>query len=186
MSPTVIKCAGAPQKIMWLLEDTLRAIKLRDRADIQFWTPGGAMFGVKRYSDQLEVIRQKRGVNAFFKQELVSIDVSKKIATFKNLETNELRTENYDFLHVAPHMSAPDFIKTSPFANTDGWMAVINIPYNPLHILMYLVLVIVQILQTAKQPLRLRLKLRSLYITSNKPLITNLSMDFTQVMHLAH
>jgi len=124
MSPTVIKCAGAPQKIMWLLEDTLRAIKLRDRADIQFWTPGGAMFGVKRYSDQLDVIRQERGVNAFFKQELVSIDVSKKRATFKNLETNQLITSTYDFLHVTPHMSSPDFIKTSPFANTDGWMAV--------------------------------------------------------------
>jgi sulfide:quinone oxidoreductase len=124
MSPTVIKCAGAPQKIMWLLEDTLRELRLRDRADIQFWTPGGAMFGVKRYSDQLELIRQERKVKAFMKQELVSIDVANKTATFKNLETNQLKVEIYDFLHVAPHMSAPDFIKKSPFANTDGWMAV--------------------------------------------------------------
>ena len=125
MPPTVIKCAGAPQKIMWLLEDTLRGLGLRDRTIVQFWVPGGSMFGVKYYSDKLEVLRQERGVLAMFHHELVALDVDKKVATFKNLaDNNRLVQQSYDLIHVVPHMSAPDVIKNSPFANKDGWMEV--------------------------------------------------------------
>jgi NADPH-dependent 2,4-dienoyl-CoA reductase/sulfur reductase-like enzyme len=120
----LIKCAGAPQKIMWLLEDLLREQGLRDRTSIEFWVPGGAMFGIKRYADQLEVLRAKRGVDAHFKEELVSIDVAKKVAVFKNLDTNTTSEQHYDLLHVCPPMSAPEFIKTSPLASKEGWMEV--------------------------------------------------------------
>lgn len=37
--PTTLKCAGAPQKIMWILEDTLRKEGKRDGADLTFCTP---------------------------------------------------------------------------------------------------------------------------------------------------
>jgi sulfide:quinone oxidoreductase len=120
----LIKCAGAPQKIMWLLEDTLREQGLRHPKEIEFFVPGPAMFGIKHYADKLNVIREKRDVDAYYKHELVSIDVDKKIASFKNLEKNEIIEESYDLLHVTPPMSAPDFIKSSPFANADGWMEV--------------------------------------------------------------
>ncbi len=43
--------AGAPQKIMWLFEEHMRAIGVRDRTSIEFWVPGEAMFGVKKYAD---------------------------------------------------------------------------------------------------------------------------------------
>lgn len=124
MSPTVLKCAGAPQKIMWLLEDTLRSKNLRDQTSVEFWTPGSAMFAIKRYSDQLEAIRVERGVKAVFRKELVAINIDSKQATFKDLDTNKLIKESYDLLHVAPPMSAPDFIKSSPLANEGGWVDV--------------------------------------------------------------
>jgi NADPH-dependent 2,4-dienoyl-CoA reductase/sulfur reductase-like enzyme len=124
MPTTLIKCAGAPQKIMWLLEDELRTMGLRDRVSVEFWVPGAAMFGIKYYSDQLEQIRKDRGVKASFRQDLVSLDVEKKVATFKALDTNTLTEQSYDFIHVTPPMSAPDFIKTSPLSNQDGWVEV--------------------------------------------------------------
>lgn len=125
MPPTPIKCAGAPQKIMWLLEDTLRHKGLRDKADIQFWVPGPSMFGIKYYSDKLEAIRQERGVVGKFRHELVKVDVANKVATFKNLDkANELVTVGYNLIHVVPHMSPPDFIKSSPLADSAGWMQV--------------------------------------------------------------
>lgn len=124
MSPTLIKCAGAPQKIMWLLEDTLREDKLRDKVSVEFWTPGGGMFGIKKYSDQLEVIRKERGVVGEFRQQLVSIDVANKIATFKHLDTGVESQQQFDLLHVCPHMSSPAFLKASPLANADGWVEV--------------------------------------------------------------
>lgn len=55
--PTVLKCAGAPQKIMWVLEDTLRGEGKRDHANLTFFTPGASMFGVKHYSEKLEKMR---------------------------------------------------------------------------------------------------------------------------------
>lgn len=120
----LIKCAGAPQKIMWLLEDALRNLGLRERATVEFHTAGPAMFGIPKYAQILEKLRKERGVIGRFKHELVSIDVEKKIAFFKDLEKNEIHEEKYDFLHVTPPMSAPEFIKTSPLAGNDGWMEV--------------------------------------------------------------
>lgn len=59
------------------------------------------MFGVKHYSDKLEDMRVKRGVNALFKHKLLAIDPVKKIATFLNLETNKEVEKPYDMLHVS-------------------------------------------------------------------------------------
>lgn len=123
-SPTVLKCAGAPQKIMWLLEDTLRSQGKREEADISYWTPTGAMFGVKHYSDKLNKIRQDRGVAGMFKEKLVEIDPIKKIATFENMETKKKTQQSFDMLHVAPHMSAPNFLKSSPIADAAGFVDV--------------------------------------------------------------
>lgn len=126
-SPTPIKCAGAPQKIMWLVEDTLRAMGKREGATIEYWTPGGAMFGVKHYADKLAALLPERGVTATFKKELIDIDVAAKVATFKTSggsAEDGVTKEAYDVLHVAPHMSAPDFIQTSPLADEKGWVAV--------------------------------------------------------------
>jgi sulfide:quinone oxidoreductase len=43
--------------------------------------------------------------------------------------------EPFDFIHVTPPQSAPDFIKQSPFANADGWaevdMATLRHPRYP-------------------------------------------------------
>jgi len=123
-SPTVLKCAGAPQKIMWLLEDTLRAQGKRDLADISYWTPGAAMFGVKHYSDKLNKIREERNIAAMFKKTLVKIDPTNRIATFENPDTKEQTQQTFDMLHVAPYMSPPDFLIGSPLSDDSGWVDV--------------------------------------------------------------
>jgi len=126
-SPTVLKCAGAPQKILWLFEDQLRSLgtNIRDRVTLGFWTPGGGMFGVAHYSQKLEKIRQERHVEGKFQHVLTSIDVPNKEATFVNkADNNAIVKQTYDILHVAPHMSAPDFLKGSPLSNQDGWVDV--------------------------------------------------------------
>lgn len=122
--PTTLKCAGAPQKIMWILEDTLRGEGKRENADITFATPGTAMFGVKHYSEKLEEMRIKRGVNAAFQHKLVSIDAANKIATFLDLKNNTNIKKHYDMLHVGPHMSAPTFLRKSPLSDPSGWVDV--------------------------------------------------------------
>lgn len=124
MPTTTLKCAGAPQKIMWLLEDTLRKEGLRDLANVMFVVPGASMFGVKHYADKLEKIRQERDVKGLFQHELLALDVDKKKATFKNKHSNEIVTLSYDLIHVCPNMVPPDFIKNSPLSDSAGWVDV--------------------------------------------------------------
>ena len=53
-----IKCAGAPQKIMYLAEEIWR--KRGIKADIQYRTSLPVIFGVKKYADALwEVVKGK-------------------------------------------------------------------------------------------------------------------------------
>jgi sulfide:quinone oxidoreductase len=120
----IIKCAGAPQKIMWLIDDNARKDGVRDKADITFCTPSPAMFGVKHYSEKLNAMRERKGVNALFNHKLISIDVANKTATFQDLENNQPVKKRYDFLHVAPMMSAPGFLKGSPISDKNGWVDV--------------------------------------------------------------
>ena len=120
----VIKCAGAPQKVMWLLEDTLRSTGKRAQNSITFCTPTGGMFGIKHYSDKLNEMRQEKDVNALFKHKLVSLDVAKKEATFENVDDKTKVIKPYDMIHVAPYMSAPSFLKMSPLADSKGWVDV--------------------------------------------------------------
>lgn len=119
-----IKCAGAPQKIMWILEDTLRRQGLRDTKNIELFTPASTLFGIKLYADQLEAIRQSRGIKVVNRRELVFIDIQNKTACFKNLENGSVTPEDYDYLHVTPPMSAPAIIQQSPLADANGWMDV--------------------------------------------------------------
>lgn len=120
----IIKCAGAPQKVMWLIEDNMRKDGVREKADITFCTPSPTMFGIKHYSDKLNAMRERKGVNALFKHKLISIDVANKTATFQDLENNVPVKRPYDLLHVAPMMSAPNFLKGSPISDDNGWVDV--------------------------------------------------------------
>jgi sulfide:quinone oxidoreductase len=82
------------------------------------------MFGGAKYCKTLEKHVVERGIQALFRHNLISLNPEKKEATFEHLETKEKRVMPYDMIHVTPPMSAPDFIKSSPLANADGWVEV--------------------------------------------------------------
>jgi sulfide:quinone oxidoreductase len=119
---TPIKCAGAPQKIMYLADEHFRRVSVRDKSEVLFMSGGPAIFGVKKYADALLKVIERKGIVAKFKHDLVAIDGEKKQAVFENLESKERVTVDYDMIHVTPPMSAPDFIKQSPLANAAGWL----------------------------------------------------------------
>ncbi|KAF3388779.1 Sulfide:quinone oxidoreductase [Penicillium rolfsii] len=125
----VIKCAGAPQKIMWLALDHWKRAGLYDPADpasspikINFATGLPVMFGVPKYNKALTALQQERGVNGLFQHDLVAIDGNK--ATFARPDGQEPVTQQFDLLHVAPKMGAPAFVKNSPLANEAGFVDV--------------------------------------------------------------
>jgi sulfide:quinone oxidoreductase len=123
--PPPIKCAGAPQKIMYLAEDYFRKHGLRDKTRVVYFCATPTIFSAPHYAAALmERVVKPRGIDVLFKHNLVEIRADAKEAVFKNTETNELVVQPYDMIHVVPPMSAPDFLKGSPIANEAGWVDV--------------------------------------------------------------
>ncbi|KAG2084448.1 sulfide-quinone oxidoreductase [Suillus cothurnatus] len=79
----VIKCSGAPQKIMWMTWDKYQKSGRGNNIKIDFMTGMPAMFSVKKYSDALNALRIERGIGAEFQHNLISIDAANRKATFK-------------------------------------------------------------------------------------------------------
>ncbi|QUS61860.1 FAD/NAD(P)-binding oxidoreductase [Synechocystis sp. PCC 7338] len=121
---TPIKCAGAPQKIMYLADETFRKNGVRDKTIIAYGVAVGKIFGIPGYCESLEKVAANKDIDVRYYHNLKAINPSTKEATFTVNGETEV-TVPYDMIHVAPPMSAPDFIKNSPLAAaTGGWVDV--------------------------------------------------------------
>ncbi len=126
--PTMpIKCAGAPQKIMYQAADRFRKHGILDKFNVEFYSAIPAIFGIPFFAKALMKVAQGYGIKTNFNTNLVAIDGASKTATFEvtDSEGNKTRIDKtFDMIHVTPPQSAPDFIKTSPLANAAGWVEV--------------------------------------------------------------
>ena len=125
--PMPIKCAGAPQKAMYLSGDHWFKNGALKNIDIQFMNAGGVLFGVKDYVPALEKYVAKYDASLNFFHNLISIDGPAKKATFAvaKPETEATTvTVDFDMIHVVPPQVAPDFIRVSPLADAAGWVDV--------------------------------------------------------------
>lgn len=120
----VVKCGGAPQKIMYLADDWFRKTGVRDRTKVIFASGQPNIFAVEPYRSTLEAVLARKQIDARFNLQLVEVRADAKEATFKRLDSGELVTIPYDLLHVTPPMGPPSFIAASPLADADGWVDV--------------------------------------------------------------
>jgi sulfide:quinone oxidoreductase len=121
---TPIKCAGAPQKIMYLAEHAFRRQGVRSRSEIVYAAPGPAIFGVAKYRAALEKVIAKRNIDTMFRHNLVALEPEAKRAVFERVEDQQRVTVDYEMIHVTPPQSSPDFIKASKLASAAGWVDV--------------------------------------------------------------
>nr|XP_033776760.1 sulfide:quinone oxidoreductase, mitochondrial isoform X1 [Geotrypetes seraphini]XP_033776762.1 sulfide:quinone oxidoreductase, mitochondrial isoform X1 [Geotrypetes seraphini]XP_033776763.1 sulfide:quinone oxidoreductase, mitochondrial isoform X1 [Geotrypetes seraphini] len=122
---TPVKCAGAPQKIMYLSEAYFRKTGKRAEANIIFNTSLGAIFGVKKYADALLEIIKDRNINVNYRQSLIEVRADNQEAVFENLDNpGETKVFQYEMLHVTPPMGPPDVLVNSPVSDTAGWVDV--------------------------------------------------------------
>ncbi|KAG5654524.1 hypothetical protein H0H81_001165 [Sphagnurus paluster] len=119
----IVKCAGAPQKIMWMAWDRYRKTDRGDNIKIDFYTGMPTMFSVKKYSDALNDLRVDRGVGGHFQHNLIAIDSINHKATFKKADESTVDVD-YTLLHVTPPMGPLDIFKGSPVADSAGWVDV--------------------------------------------------------------
>ncbi|KAM9815194.1 sulfide:quinone oxidoreductase, mitochondrial isoform 2-T2 [Syngnathus typhle] len=122
---TPVKCAGAPQKIMYLSDAFLRKTGKRAKANIIYNTSLPVIFGVKKYADSLWDIVKQRDINVNLRQNLIEVRADKQEAIFENLDKpGETTVIQYDMLHVTPPMGPNSVIKSSPLADEGGWLDV--------------------------------------------------------------
>ena len=125
--PMPIKCAGAPQKAMYLSGDAWFRNGALKNIDIQFMNAGGVLFGIKDYVPALMKYVEKYDASLNFFHNLISVDGPAKKATFKVAKPDTDPTEvtvDFDMMHVCPPQAAPDFIRVSPLADAAGWVDV--------------------------------------------------------------
>jgi sulfide:quinone oxidoreductase len=125
--PMPIKCAGAPQKAMYLSADHwLRSGHLAD-VDIEFYNSGPVLFGVKEYVPALMEYVKRYRAKLNFNHRLTKIDGPAKKAWFTATDadgnTSTLET-TFDMIHVVPPQQAPDFIRASSLVDAAGWVDV--------------------------------------------------------------
>lgn len=121
--PMPIKCAGAPQKALYLSADHWTRSGVINRLDVHFYTSTPGLFGVPAYVPALMTYIERYGADLHFQHTLTAVDGEKKIATFKNAEGDITETD-FDMIHVCPPQCAPDFIRHSPLADEAGWVDV--------------------------------------------------------------
>ena len=125
--PMPIKCAGAPQKIAYLAADHLKKKGLLESSNLEFLCAKPVIFGVPHFQGPLNSICDEYGIKRSFQHNLISINGDAKEAIFKHSDKDGNSKEvirKFDFIHVTPPQTSPDFIKNSPLADAGGWVDV--------------------------------------------------------------
>ncbi|EIK96620.1 hypothetical protein PMM47T1_10115 [Pseudomonas sp. M47T1] len=122
-----IKCAGAPQKALYLSCDHWLRQGVLKHVDVEFNLAGPALFGVAAYVPALMKYIDKYRARLAFGSQLVKVDGPAKTAWFESLDANGTlirRAKGFDLLHVVPPQVAPDCVRNSSLANEGGWCEV--------------------------------------------------------------
>ena len=122
-----IKCAGAPQKAMYLSCDHWRRNGVLDSIDVEFDNAGASLFGVPAYVPPLMKYVERYRIRLAFNSNLKAVDGAARQAWFdeKGADGTIRRVAKpFDFLHVVPPQCAPDFVRASPLADKAGWVEV--------------------------------------------------------------
>ncbi|REC94805.1 NAD(P)/FAD-dependent oxidoreductase [Kushneria indalinina] len=120
-----IKCAGAPQKAMYLACDHWRRQGKLHNISVQFHNVGGALFGGPAYIPALMEYVERYGIHLAFYQQLVAVDGERRQAHFVIHDADGRQrehVESFDMLHVVPPQRAPALVRDSRLANDAGWL----------------------------------------------------------------
>ncbi|MBS1053374.1 bifunctional protein tyrosine phosphatase family protein/NAD(P)/FAD-dependent oxidoreductase [Gluconobacter kondonii] len=124
--PMPIKCAGAPQKAVYLSCDAWKRRGVLDNISVEFDTATPGLFGVKDFVPPLMEYIKRYHVGLHTGSKLVEVDGPNRKAVFeRKVGENAERVERtFDMLHVVPPQSAPQVIRDSALSGSDGFVEV--------------------------------------------------------------
>ena len=120
--PMPIKCAGAPQKAMYLSCSEWERHNRLDAINVEFHNAGAVLFGVPAYVPALQKTVERYGIDVHLGSNLIAVDGPSKTAIFKS-ETGEI-VRNFDMLHVTPPQKACKVVADSELADAAGYVEV--------------------------------------------------------------
>ena len=126
---TKIKCGGVPKKITLLTENYMRNQGMREKVDLNFFTAASKLYSKPYYTPRLEQIYKERNIPVTLNTKVKGVDLNAKKVYFETTEhigekeRVKAFTEDYDFLHFAPPMSAPDFVGEAGLGWQEGSLA---------------------------------------------------------------
>lgn len=122
-----IKCAGAPQKAMYLSCHGWERAGVLGDIEVSFHTAGAALFGVPDYVPALMDYIRRYGIDLRLQSRLVAVDGTSRTAVFEEKDAAGAvrRIERrFDMLHAVPPQVAPEAVRASPLADATGFIAV--------------------------------------------------------------
>ncbi len=122
--PMPIKCAGAPQKAMYLSSDYWLHSGVLDNIEVEFDLAAPVLFGVPDFVPALMEYVEKYRIQLAFQSRLVAVDGPGRVARFEVTGADGqsgYQEKTFDMLHVVPPQQAPGVIRSSPLANEAGW-----------------------------------------------------------------
>lgn len=116
---TEMKCAGAPLKHTFLIDDIARRAGNAGRMNMVYAAPQESLFGVPIVAEKVRMLFGDRGIDTMMNRTLTGIDASAKRATFATKTGTE--DVDYDYIHIIPPQRAPDFVRESGLQWADRW-----------------------------------------------------------------
>lgn len=136
---TEMKCAGAPLKHTFLIDDIASRGPKPTGFEMHYVCPQKTLFSVPIVAEKVRMLYGERGIESHFERTLIAVEPGKKIATFSRPEldplTGEMTTGTeempYDYLHVIPPQRAPEVVRQSGLSWPDRWLGQGWVEVNP-------------------------------------------------------
>jgi sulfide:quinone oxidoreductase len=115
------KCPGAPHEGVMLIEDFFSAKGIRDKVEIDLFTPEPQPLPVAgpELGNAVKSILNKKGIGFHPSMHFDSVDTQSKQLFFKEKEPYD-----YDLLVLIPPHQSPEVIRKTDLANASGWIDV--------------------------------------------------------------
>ena len=119
---TEMKCAGAPLKHTFLIDDIASRGGAKGKYEAHYLCPQNVLFSVPIVAEKVRMLFKSRNIDTHHGHTLKAIDSDRKIAFFETSAAGASRVEMpYDYIHIIPPQRAPEVIRQSGLSWADKW-----------------------------------------------------------------
>jgi sulfide:quinone oxidoreductase len=126
---TEMKCAGAPLKHTFLIDDIASRGGAKGKYEAHYACPQNVLFSVPIVSEKVRMLFKERNIATHYGHTLKAIDPGRKIALFdtpaadpsaKGAAPSKIELP-YDYIHIIPPQRAPEVSRQSGLSWADKW-----------------------------------------------------------------